>query len=181
MKLINVNILILSLMVFVLFGCTQPIKRLLGQLPKPETQITIHQIIKYPRANEIEREVPTFGGRKIWINVNSFIHSSVIKKVELIPSTKKGKYYDLKLFLNRKGRLHWMALSNGFKNERVAFLIDGMFYRSFLPKPIVGDYEDLDNSAYVIIEGPFDQGTADLIAEWAPKNFQFYNNEDDEF
>lgn len=181
MKIGKTQIFIFVFMVIFIFGCTPKIKKLLGQLPEPENEISIHQIIKYPRAKTIERQIPTFSGRKIWININNFIHSNLIKRIELIPRSKSGKYYDLKLFMNRKGRLHWMSLSNGFKNEPVAFVIDGIFYRSFLPKPMVGDYDTNEDTTYVIIEGPFDKGTAEALAEWAPKNFIYYNDEDDEF
>jgi len=181
MKTGKFKILFLASMVLLLFGCTPKIQRLLGQLPEPENQIAIHQIIQYPRAKTIERQIPTFSGRTIWINVNSFIHSSAIKKVELVPRGKSGKYYDLKLFMNRRGRLHWMSLCNAFKNEKVAFVIDGTFYRSFYPKPMVGEYDTKEDTTYVLIEGPFDKGTADALEEWAPKNFQYYNDEDDEF
>jgi len=177
----NIHILILIAVFPFVFGCTPKIKRLLGQLPEPQNQITIHQIVKYPRAERIEREISTFSGRTICININSFLHSNSIKKIELVPRGPNGKYYDLKLFLNRKGRLHWMSLSNGFKGEKVAFVIDGIFYRSFTPNQMVGDYDTDDGSTYVLIEGPFDKGTADTLVEWAPKNYQFYHDEDDEF
>ncbi len=156
--------------------------RMLGNLPKPKNEITINQIIQYPRAKKIEKQIGTFSGRTIWINVNAFIHSSVIKKIELMPNKKKRGFYDLKLFMNRRGRLRWMQLSAGFKSEPLALVIDGTFYRSFLPKAMVGDYDTDEQTTYVVIEGPFDKGTADALVESAPSNFTFYNdNEDNEF
>ena len=178
----KLKIFIFVSMVLFLFGCIPPkIKKLFVKPPEPQNQIGIHQIIQYPRAKTIERQVPTFSGRTIWININSFIHSSVIKKIELVPRGESGKYYDLKLFMNRRGRLHWMSLCNGFKNEPVGIVIDGTFYRSFLPKPLVGEYDTDEDTTYVLIEGPFDKGTAEALEEWAPKNFHYYNDEDDEF
>ena len=164
-------------------GCTPKLKRdwdkWTGEMPEPKNVITINEIIKYPRAKKIEKEIATFSGRTIWININSFIHSNVVKKVELLPRDG-GKYYDLKLFLNRKGRLRWMQLSAGYRKEPLAFVIDGTFYRSFTPKPMVGDYDNNEDT-YVVIEGPFDKGTADALVESAPSNFLYYNDEDAEF
>jgi hypothetical protein len=156
--------------------------KMLGDLPKPKNEITINQIIKYPRARKIERQIGTFSGRTIWININSFIHSNVIKKIELAPNKSKNGFYDLKLFMNRRGRLRWMQLSTGFKNQPLAFVIDGIFYRSFIPKPMVGDYDNDENTTYVVIEGPFDKGTAEALVKSAPTNFTYFNdNDDDEF
>jgi len=156
--------------------------KMFGDLPKPKNEITINQIIKYPRARKIERQIETFSGRTIWININSFIHSNVIKKIELAPNKSKNGFYDLKLFMNRRGRLRWMQLSTGFKNQPLAFVIDGIFYRSFIPKPMVGDYDNDENTTYVVIEGPFDKGTAEALVKSAPTNFTyFYDNDDDEF
>ena len=181
------NIIVLALLSCIfLTGCTEYLERrwqkMLGELPKPKNEITINQIVKYPRARKIEREINTFSGRKVWINVNSFIHSSVIRKIELVPRSPKKQFFDLKLFMNRRGLLRWMQLSAGFKNEPLAFVIDGTFYRSFIPKPMIGDYDNDEKTTYVLIEGPFDKGTAEALAESAPTNFLYYNDkEDDEF
>ena len=162
------------------FGCNTKLKRLLGQIEDPQNEITIHEIVEYPMAKAIERQIPTYSGRKIWVNINYYTHSSVIKKIELV-SRKTGEFYDLKLFLNRKGRMHWMSLSTEYRNKRVAFVINNVFYRSFSPRPLVGEYDVDDDSTYVLIEGPFDKSTAEVITEWAPRNYQFYNDDDDEF
>ena len=181
------NIIVLTLLSSIfLAGCTKDLERrwqkMLGDLPKPKNEITINQIIKYPRAKKIEKQIATFSGRSVWININSFIHSSVIRKIELVPRDPQKHFFDLKLFMNRRGRLRWMQLSAGFKNEPLAFVIDGIFYRSFIPKPMVGDYDTDEETTYVMIEGPFDKGTAEALAESAPTNFLYYNDkEDDEF
>ena len=183
MKMKHLSILTL-LVCMMLAGCKLQKKwdKMLGELPKPKNEITINQIVKYPRARKIEREIGTFSGRTIWININSFIHSNVIRKIELIPRSPKNKFFDLKLFMNRRGRLRWMQLSAGFKNEPLAFVIDGIFYRSFIPKPMVGKYDNDDNTTYVVIEGPFDKGTAEALVASAPDNFTYFNeNDDDEF
>jgi hypothetical protein len=150
--------------------------KITGELKKPVDIITIHQIVQYPMAKRLEKHIDTFSGQKVWINVNSFIHSDVIKKVELIPRDDKGAFYDLKLFLNHKGRLRWMQLSNAFAHEKIGFVVDGVFYRSFYPKPMVGDYDDGENT-YVVIEGPFDEGTAKALKKHAEDNYLYYNDD----
>ena len=164
-------------------GCSEAFQRKLdkwmGNLPEPTNVITIHQIVKYPRASKIEKKIATFSGRSIWINVNSLVHSNVIKKIEMVPR-KNSEYYDLHLFMNRKGRMRWMQLSAGFKTQPLAFVIDGTFYRSFIPKPLVGSYDDKDGKTYVVIEGPFDKGTADALVKTAPNNFLYFNDSEDE-
>ncbi len=182
MKLKNITMFTFFLSIL-LTGCTKELetkwKKMMGDLPRPKNEITINQIVQYPRAKRIERQIETFSGRKVWININSFIHSKVIKKIELIPNKKKIGFYDLKLFMNRRGRLRWMQLSTGFKNEPLAFVIDGIFYRSFIPQPMVGDYDTDEQTTYVVIEGPFDKGTAEALVESAPTNFTFYNDDED--
>ena len=173
-----------AFLLFAMTGCNKLLetnwKKAIGDMPKPKHVIQITQIVRYPRARKIEIEIPTFSGEKIWINRNSFVHSNVIKKIEKIPR-ENSKYYDLKLFLNKKGLLRWMQLSAGFKNEPLAFVIDGVFYRSFLAKPMVGEYDDDTGETYVIVEGPFDNTTADELVDSAPDNFLYYNDPNAEF
>ena len=174
--------LLLALLAFTVFngGCKleNRWKKWTGNMDKPEYVITINKIVKYPQAKDIEQQIATFSGRTVWINIQSYIHSNAIKEIELVPRNGSQNFFDLKLFMNRKGRMRWMQLSAGFKNEPLAFVIDGTFYRSFIPKPMVGDYDADDNSTYVIIEGPFDKGTAEALKEWAPKNFLYFNDDE---
>jgi hypothetical protein len=109
--------------------------------------------------------------------MNSLLFASEIKDVELLPRDPDGNYYDLKLMLGRKGRLCWLQISAGFAHEKLAFLVDGMCYRTFTPRKMVGSYEDED--AYVIIDGPFDRGIAEAIAAHAEDNYYYFNNRPD--
>ena len=161
-----------------LAGCTKrEWLKLTGDLKKPVNIITIHQIVKYPMARRIEKHIDTFSGQQVWINMNPLIHSDVIKKVELVPRSDNKNFFDLKLFLNHKGRLRWLQLSNAFSNEKLGFVIDGVFYRSFTPKPMVGKYDDGEKT-YVVIKGPFDDGTAKSLKKHAEDNYLYFNDED---
>ena len=161
-----------------LAGCTKrEWLKMTGELKKPVNIVTIHQIVKYPMAKRIEKHIDTFSGQKVWINMNPLIHSDVIKKIELIPRHGKTDFYDLKLFLNHKGRLRWLQLSNAFAKQKLGLVIDGVFYRSFTPKHMVGEYEDGEKT-YVVIEGPFDDSTAKSLKKHAEDNYLYFNDED---
>ena len=181
---------------------------------KPQYVLSVHQIVKNPRANMLEKKIPTFSGRTIWVNVNPFIHSRNIKKIELIerkdqkmspfqklppvpkkndensdiPKKRRGKnidkqdenikfeedepkFYDLKLYLDRRGALAWMQLSAGFRYKKVALLIDGVFYRSFCPKKV-----STENDEFVILEGPIDETCAFQIRKYAKKNYKLFKD-----
>ena len=164
------------------FGCRpEDIKKfeeiLKKELPEPKRIITVNSIVKYPRAKELEKEIPTFTGRKVWINNNSFIHSKSIKNIELLPRDPEGHFYDLKLHLNNHGRLIWMQLSAGFSYQQLAFVVDGMFYRSFIPKPLSKEQEEGEEDSFAIIEGPFDKFTAEEIKKYSKTNYEYFNQE----
>lgn len=148
-----------------------------GKLKKPVSVIMINQIVKYPMAKRIERKISTFSGQEIWINTNSLMHSDKIKKIELIARDPQGEFYDLKLFLNRKGRIRWLQLSNAFAHDKLGFIVDGVFYRSFTPTSMVGEFDDADKT-FVIIKGPFDKGTAKSIQIHSEDNYLYFNDDD---
>lgn len=141
------------------------------ELPEPKRIITINSIVDYPRAKELEKEIDTFTGRKIWINTNSFIHSKSIEDIELVPRDPEGHFYDLKLKLSNHGRLIWMQLSAGYNFRKLGFVVDGLFYRSFTPRPMKKD------DKFAVIEGPFDRFTAEEIKKYAKSNFDYFNQD----
>lgn len=142
-----------------------------GQMEEPKRIVTINSIVKFPRAQELEKEIMTFTGRKVWINTNSFIHSKAIKDIEIVPRDSEGNFYDLKLKLSNHGKLVWMQLSVGYANEKLGFVVDGLFYRSFTPLPMK------EGDEFVTIEGPFDRYTAQEIQKYAKTNFEYFNRE----
>jgi hypothetical protein len=139
------------------------------ELPEPKYIITVNSIVKYPRAKELEKEIDTFTGRKIWVNTNSFIHAKSIEEIKLIPRDKEGNFYDLELKLSNHGKLIWMQLSTAYSYKKLAFVVDGVFYRSFIPKPIK------EGDDYALVEGPFDKYTAEQLKKYAKTNFEYFN------
>jgi len=151
--------------------------KFVGNEKKPESVISINKIVKYPKAKMLEKKIKTFSGQEIYVNMNSMLFASEIKDIELLPRDPDGRYYDLKLMLGRKGRLCWLQISAGFAHDKLAFLVDGMCYRTFTPRRMEGGYED--ENAYVIIDGPFDRGIAEAIAAHAEDNYYYFNNRPD--
>ncbi|MBN1864125.1 MAG: hypothetical protein JW808_04430 [Victivallales bacterium] len=158
-----------------LTSCREDLKRFeeifVSDLPDPQKIITVNNIVKYPRARELEKEVFTVTGMKVWVNTNSFIHSKSIKDIDLVPRDPDGNFYDLKLHLDNHGKLVWMQLSAGHLFDQIALLIDNVFYRTFTPKPM-GEGED-----FVIIEGPFDRFNAQEIKKYAKNNYNYFNKD----
>lgn len=145
---------------------------LLDYYEKPSKIISIHEIVKYPRATELEKEVPTLNGGKIWINTNPFLHSSAIKDLELVERADEPGFYDLQVELDRCGRLFWMQLSVGFAYRKMAFVIDGICYRTIIPRTVTTEEDYI-----VVIEGPFDKITAQSLEEHAAKNYRYYHGD----
>lgn len=140
---------------------------------KAQYVLTVHEIVKYPRAQDLELNIPSFSGAPICVNMNYFLHSKNITKVEIVEEKDKPGFYDLDLTLDRRGKLLWTSMSVNFRNVQMAFVIDGVYYRSFAPEQL-----DSDEDMVVRIKGPFDMGTANGIKKNAEKNYKIYNNKD---
>ena len=105
----------------------------------PKAVISIHEIIRYPRASEIEQKIPSYFGKDVTINRNPMLFSKEIIEIKAIPQVRDPNYFDLHLKLTVRGRKMWIGLSVNNRREQLAFVIDGMFYRSFQPRMIYDD------------------------------------------
>lgn len=177
MRKLNFAFLIIAPITFLfILGCTpEDMKKVeeifKKEMPKPQRIITINSIVKYPRAKDLEKEIMTFTGRKIWINTSSYLHSKSIEEIELVKRDPEGNFYDLKLKLSKHGKLIWMQISTGFSFQKFGIVIDGLFYRTFEAKPM-GKDED-----YATLTGPFDKYTAEQLKKYAKTNYDFFNQE----
>lgn len=142
---------------------------------KPHYVISLNEMVKYPRAEALEIEIPTYDGRTVWINSNPFIHSRNIRSVELLPDTRKKGFYNLKFVLNRRGKLIWMQIAVQFRHHPMAFIVDGSLYRAFTPQPLLNE-----DTGEVVVEGPFDSYTAKAIQRYAPGNYKIFNPDERE-
>lgn len=135
----------------------------------PAGKISIHSIVRYRYGDSTEQTIATYSGREITINTVPFLTSKEIEKIALLPHPGRPGYYDLQVTLTpQRGRHLWIGLSNAgvSKNEELAFVIDGMFYRGFRPRLL-----QTDSDTTVIIDGPFDSATAQELAANADFNY----------
>lgn len=147
-----------------------------GKPADPEYVISVHRIVRYRRGEELEREVDTFSGGVVCVNVNPFLHSRNIKKVDLGARPGEEGFYDLVLHLDKRGQMLWSSVAVQFRGEKMGLIIDGVFYRSFMPHiPNPDDIDEKTGSVTVLLEGPIDQATAKSIAKFSEKNYKAMN------
>ncbi len=139
-------------------------------MAEPEYVVTVHQIVKYPRAEMLEKAIPSYFGDSVIVNQNYYISSKEIEKIELLERKTDPGFYDLKLTFTSRGQKMWIGLSVNNRRNQLAFVIDGMHYRNFEPRLIMDD-EDLT----VIVDGPFDVATANALQKNSESNFKKLN------
>ena len=142
----------------------------------PEYVISVHRIVRYRRGEELEREIDTFSGTRVCVNVNPFLHSRNIKKVDLGVRDGDPGFYDLVLHLDKRGQMLWSSVAIQYRGEKMGLIVDGVFYRAFMPKiPNPNDIDEKTGSVTVILEGPVDQATAHSISKFSEKNYRHFN------
>jgi hypothetical protein len=137
---------------------------------EPKYVLTFHLIVEYPRAEEIEKMITTFDGKKVWINTNFLAHTRDIKQVKLVERKGEKDFYDLALQLDKRGKMKWIQLTAHSRHSEIAILLDGVYHSQFTPEVISN--EDVE---WIIIPGPFDPVSAKGIVKYAQKNYEFYN------
>ncbi|MFA6104534.1 MAG: hypothetical protein WCV67_18025 [Victivallaceae bacterium] len=137
---------------------------------EPKYAMTFHQVVEYPRAENIEKEITTFDGKKLYINSNFFCSSREVMRAKMIERKDQKDFYDLALNLSRRGKMRWMNMVVNFQHSDIAIMLDGMYYRSFTPEVITDE-----DTEWVLLPGPFDPVTAKGIVKYAEKNYDYYN------
>lgn len=132
--------------------------------------VSVHEIVRYPRANEHEQKIPSYFGNEVTINRLPLLFSKEIMSITAIPRVSDPDFYDLRVKLTSRGRKMWIGLSVPNQKTNLAFVIDGMYYRSFRPRMIYDDVTD-----EIIIDGPFDKATALEVQNNAEKNYKKAN------
>ena len=127
--------------------------------------IEIQEIITLRRGTDKEVMAPTMFGDDICLNKAILLDSADVKAIKAIPIEKQPPYCSLELKLTDRGRRHWIGLSLPNKSTHVAFIIDGIVYRTFVPRLL---YDDVTDS--VIVDGPFDPATAKKLESNAARN-----------
>lgn len=136
----------------------------------PKYVISFHEIVKYPRASDIEKPIMTLDNKKIYINFNQFVHSSDISDARLVEIPGNPDYFNIRLKMSSYGSARWHAMSINFKGREVAMLLDGIYLMSLEAER----FED-DEDEWILLTGPFDAVTAKGIVKNAPLNYEIYN------
>ena len=128
--------------------------------------IEIQEIITLRRGTDKEIMAPTMFGDDICLNKAILLDSADIKEIKAIPIEKQPPYYSLELKLTDRGRRHWIGLSLPNRATHVAFIIDGIVYRTFVPRLL---YDDVTDS--IIVDGPVDPATAKKLESNSARNY----------
>jgi len=130
-----------------------------------EGVVSIREIVTLRRGTDKEVLLPAMFCDDMCLNKTVLLDSSDIMSIKAIPIDKQPPYYSLELKLSDRGKRHWIGLSLPNKGNHVAFIIDGMVYRTFVPRLI---YDDVTTS--VIVDGPFDPTTAKMLESNSSRN-----------
>lgn len=130
-----------------------------------EGVISIREIITLRRGTDKEELVPAMYFDDLCLKKAVLLDSSDILSIKAIPLEKQPPYYSIELKLSDRGKRHWIGLSLPNKGNHVAFLIDGMVYRTFVPRLF---YDDVSTS--IVVDGPFDPTTAKKLESNASRN-----------
>ncbi len=141
-----------------------------GEEYKPKYVLSLFQIVDYPRAGDLEAEISTFDGKKIWINTNQFFSSKHVKDIKLLPRVDRPDCFDLALQLDERGCRIWTMMALEFREKQVAMTIDKYYQCSFNPEPLA-----TEETNWVTIKYPFDKVTATGLQKHAKKNYKHYN------
>ena len=136
--------------------------------------VSIHEIIRHKRGADKEIEVETMFGDEIIIDKNPVLDSSDIISIEAIAVNDLPGFYKLRLHLTQDGGKAWRKLSienRDNSSTSLAFLIDGVSYRTFKPRFL---YSDSDT---VVIDGPFDEPAALNLEANAIRNFMYFSQQ----
>ena len=131
-----------------------------------EGLIEIQEIILLRRGTDKEIMAPTMFGDDICLNKTILLDSADVKEIKAIPIQKQPPYCSLELKLTDRGRRHWIGLSLPNRATHVAFIVDGIVYRTFVPRIL---YDDVTDS--VIVDGPFDPATAKRLEANSKRHF----------
>ena len=131
-----------------------------------EGVVSIREIITLRRGTDKEEIFPAMFSDDICLNKTVLLDSSDIESIKAIPIDKQPPYYSLELKLSDRGKRHWIGLSLPNKGNHVAFLIDGMVYRTFVPRLF---YDDISTS--IVVDGPFDPTTAKKLESNSARNY----------
>jgi hypothetical protein len=139
---------------------------------RPRFVVGIFSIVEYPRASDLEKELPMSNGRSIWINTNQNFSSKNLREVRVIPRPGNPDICDLQFKLDRQGKVQWQILAGNNQAQPVVLVVDSRYAGRFIPELP----EDSDSREHwVTLRVGVDHYTARGIAKFAKKNYVYYN------
>ena len=83
---------------------------------RPRFVIGIFSIVQYPRATDLEKPIRDLDGREIYINANQNFSSKNLKDARIVVRPGNPELCDLKLKLDRRGKIQWQLLAGRFRD-----------------------------------------------------------------
>lgn len=139
---------------------------------RPRFVVGVFSVVEYPRASELERELPMPNGRSVWINTNQNLSSKNLRDVRVIPRPGNPDICDLQFRLDRTGKVQWQLLAGTNRSIPVVLVVDSRYAGKFIPELPAEDGK-VDN--WVTLRVGIDHYTARGIARFAKKNYVYYN------
>ena len=143
---------------------------------RPRFVVGIFSIVYFPRASDLEKPIRDLDGKEIYINANQNFSSKNIKEVRIVVRPGNPELCDLKFKLDRLGKIQWQLLAGRYRDEQVAFVVDGKLLARFVP-----ELPEDENASWVFLRVGIDHFHAKNIVKFAKKNYIFYNPDSGNF
>ena len=143
---------------------------------RPRFVVGIFSIVYFPRASDLEKPIRDLDGKEIYINANQNFSSKNIKEVRIVVRPGNPELCDLKFKLDRLGKIQWQLLAGRYREEQVAFVVDGKLLARFIP-----ELPEDENANWVFLRVGIDHFHAKNIVKFAKKNYIFYNPDSGNF
>ena len=134
--------------------------------------IGVFEIVKYPRATVLEKEITMPDGTPLCINTNALFSSKRILQARATPRPGNPDVYDLEFRIDRMGKTQWMVLHGSTRQSEVVLIVDDRCVGTFVPE----DFSNGKND-WVKLQIGVDAYTAKGIVKFARKNYEYYNPE----
>ena len=143
---------------------------------RPRFVVGIFSIVYFPRASELEKPIRDLDGKEIYINANQNFSSKNLKDARIVVRPGNPELCDLKFKLDRLGKIQWQLLAGRYREEQVAFVVDGKLLARFIP-----ELPEDENASWVFLRVGIDHFHAKNIVKFAKKNYIFYNPDTSNF
>ena len=143
---------------------------------RPRFVVGIFSIVYFPRASDLEKPIRDLDGKEIYINANQNFSSKNIKEVKIVVRPGNPELCDLKFKLDRLGKIQWQLLAGRYREEQVAFVVDGKLLARFVP-----ELPEDENAKWVFLRVGIDHFHAKNIVKFAKKNYIFFNPDSGNF